>query len=92
MKATRAEVYRAIDGERAYQEAQHGNAKRHSGQPEMTPGEHILCMEECLAQARQAWYRPDGGTACLEFIRKVTALGVVAMELHGAPQRAGFEQ
>jgi hypothetical protein len=85
--ATRQEVYAAVDGERAYQDAQKGNAQRHEGQPEMTPGEYILCMEKCLHDAREAWYRPDGGKACLDFVHKVTALGVGCMELHGAPPR-----
>lgn len=80
-------VYVAVDSERDYQDAQRGNAKRHVGQPEMTPGEYILCMEKCLADAREAWYRPDGGTSCLPFVRKVTALGVACMEKHGAPPR-----
>lgn len=84
---SRAVVYAAVDSERDYQDAQRGNAKRHEGQPQMTPGEIILCMEKCLADARDAWYRPDGGTACLPFVRKVTALGVQAMELYGAPLR-----
>lgn len=84
---TRDEVYAIVDSERAYQEAQRGNAKRHAGQPDMTPGEHILCMEKCLADAREAWYRPNGGEACLEFIRKVTALGVACMEIHGGSPR-----
>lgn len=61
--------------------------KRHEGSPEMNTGEHILCMEECLARVRVAWYAPDGNVACLDHIRKVTALGVACMELHGAPRR-----
>lgn len=84
---TRIEVYNAIDGERSYQNEQRGNAKRHEDQPAMTPGEYILCMEKCLADARDAWYKPDGGVACMQHIRKVSALGVAAMELHGAPPR-----
>lgn len=83
----RNEVYKVIDGEREYQDLQLGNAKRHVNQPAMTPGEFILCMEKCLNDARNAWYKPDGGEACLEFVRKVTALGVQCMELHGAPER-----
>ncbi len=82
-----SEVLHAIHTERAYQQEQQGNAKRHEGQPAMTPGEYILCMEKCLADARDAWYKPNGGEASMEFIRKVTALGVAAMELHGAPPR-----
>lgn len=85
--ATRERVYEAIDGERDYQDAQKGNAKRHEGQPAMTPGEFILCMEKCLSDARTAWYAPDGGKACLDHVRKVTAVGVQCMELHGAPHR-----
>lgn len=87
MKATRAKVYNAIDSERDYQDAGRGNAKRHQDMPQMTPGEFILCMEECLKQAREVWYRPDGGQACLDSVRKVTALGVQCMEVHGAPFR-----
>lgn len=85
--ATRAEVYQAVDTERQYQDMQRGNAKRHEGQPPMTPGEIILCMEKCLADARTTWYTPDGGTGCLPHIRKVVALGVQAMERYGAPKR-----
>lgn len=87
MKVSRQEVYNVIDGERHYQDAQQGNAKRHENQPPMTPGEMILCMEECLQQARKAWYKPDGGANCLPFIRKVAALGIQCLERHGAPKR-----
>lgn len=90
MKATRSEVYVALDGERDYQEAGAGNARRHDGMPPMTPGELILCMEKCLADARTIWYSPDGGEKSLEYIRKVSALGIQAMELHGCPHRDGF--
>lgn len=88
MKATREQVFAAINTERAYQDAQLGNSKRHEGQPAMTPGEYILCMEKCLADARAAWYCPDGGVACLADIRKVASLGVSCMELYGAPVRS----
>ena len=84
----RIEVYKVVDGERDYQDAQTGNAKRHKDQPPMTPGELILCMEKCLSDARNAWYTPNGGVECLPFIRKVTALGVQTMERWGAPKRA----
>lgn len=84
---TRHDVFHALNTERDYQDAGKGNAKRHQGMPEMTPGEYILCMERCLNAAREAWYKPDGGAFCLEDIRKVTALGVACMELYGAPPR-----
>lgn len=83
----RESAYAAIDSERAYQDAGAGNAERHAGAAQLTPGELILCMEKCLADARDAWYKPNGGVACLDYIRKVSALGVQAMELYGAPPR-----
>lgn len=89
-EASEHDVLVAVASERAYQDAGAGNAKRHPGQPDMTPGEIILCMEKCLADARATWYRPDGGKACLHDIRKVVALGCQAMELHGAPKREGY--
>lgn len=89
--ATREQVYATVDSERRYQDAGAGNAQRHPDTDKaMTPGEFILCMEECLAHARAAWYKPNGGQASLPFIRKVTALGVHCMELHGAPPREGY--
>jgi len=87
---TQSLVIDAVLGERDYQDQQLGNAKRHEGQPPMTPGEYILCMEKCLQDARTEWYKPDGGKSCLDFVRKVTALGFGCMELHGAPRREGF--
>ena len=87
----RATVDDVIDSERQYQDKGRGNAQRHPAAPKaMSPGEFLLCMEECLAQARAAWYHPDGGEACLPYVRKVAALGVQCMELHGAPRREGF--
>lgn len=86
---SRHHVYHAIDTERAYQDAGRGNAQRHESAPKaMSPGEFLLCMEKCLADARDAWYRPDGAVACLPYVRKVAALAVQCMELHGAPPRA----
>lgn len=87
MKTPRSQVYAAIDSERDYQDAQRGNAKRHTDKPPMVPGEYILCMEKCLQDARDAWYKPDGGVACLDYIRKVAALGVACMEANGASPR-----
>jgi hypothetical protein len=91
MSVTREEVYKAVDSERDYQDAQRGNAARHEGYKagENHPAEFILYMEKCLADAREAVYKGStGANDCLQFVRKVTALGVACMEQHGAPQRA----
>ncbi len=87
MDTAQAKAFHAIITERRYQDAQRGNAKRHENMPPMTPGEYLLCMEKCMADAREAWYQPNGGVACLDHVRKVAALGVACMELHGAPVR-----
>jgi len=87
-KVSREDVYVVIDGERDWQDAGKGNAQRHEDRPEdLSPGEILLCMQKCLNDAIDAWYKPDGGTTCLPKIRKIAALGVQAMENYGAPER-----
>lgn len=89
----REAAYAAVDSERDYQDAGKGNANRHADAPDrLLPGEIILCMEKCLADARAAWYTPTGGKDCLPYLRKVTALGIQAMENYGAPRREGFKR
>jgi hypothetical protein len=95
--ANRDAVYAVIDGERDYQSAGQGNAAAHlnpvgrSNDP-MTPGEYILCMENYLLAARQAWnVGTVGGHLCLTPIRKVAGLAVACMEAHGAPPREGHD-
>lgn len=90
MMASRQEVYAIIDGERDYQDAGMGNARRHADMPDLTPGEMILIMEELLSQARAVWYKPDGGKECLHDIRKAAAVGVQMMERFGAPPRGSL--
>ncbi len=96
MRATRGEVYAALDSERAYQvhraEAVSGPG---TGEHQHSLGDFVLYIEDYLLQLRQQMSRiwtPDGGPApeALDTLRKVTALGVAAMEQHGAPKRKGF--
>lgn len=85
---TRNEAFAALNSERDYQDAGRGNAKRHeNAAPNLTPGECLFCIEEIAAQARAAWYKPDGGTAILPFMRKIGAVAVQCMENYGAPPR-----
>ena len=89
---SRADVYRAIDSERDYQEMR---VRRDQGNPFHSTEEFLLYMEDYLVEARKVASRtwgPEAKPAILEVIRKVTALGVACMEHHGAPQRAGFER
>ncbi len=96
MGATRAEVYAAIDSERDYQR---GRAEEVSG---IGSGEHrhsveefVLYMEDYMHELRNQLSRtwtPSGNAAdapaSLHTLRKVIALGVAALEQHGAPKRA----
>lgn len=86
----RSDVYAALDSERAYQEKCVQNS---DGNPFHSVEDFILFMEDYLHEARHIASRTWGPAAkpkTLEVLRKVTALGVACMELHGAPQREGF--
>ena len=80
MRATRFEVYTAIDGERQYQERV-WPGHRH------TVTEYTLYMQHYLTEAIRALSTQDGEAGGLNILRKVTALGVACMEENGAPPR-----
>ncbi len=82
----RSEVYKALDGERDYQKK--WQKCESEGMHELAA--YILFMEDYLAEARNQITRGAdelSGSKVLVSIRKVTALGVAAMEQHGAPLR-----
>ena len=95
MKATRTEVYQAVDGERDYQRK--WDTAESTGQHE--PAAFVLFMEEYLSEARRLESTCEKGNnrpafegeahheGSLDFVRKVVALGVACMEQHGAPRR-----
>lgn len=88
---SREQVFYALNTERAYQESR---IDKDSGSREHTVEDFILFMEHYLFEARRVastTWGPPAKPATLEFVRKVTALGVACMEKHGAPLRAGFE-
>lgn len=87
--ATRQEVYEVIDGERDYQDAMAGNAARETLETNRELPSAILLMEGYMDKLRAAWAKPspEGRLEALHIVRKVTALGVMAMEYHGAPAR-----
>jgi hypothetical protein len=88
--STREEVYSAIDSERNYQDrkgvANGGEPHRHELES------YVLYMDDYMtelkAQLSRIW-TSDGQppTAALNTLRKVVALGVAAMEQHGALHR-----
>lgn len=83
----RYQVYAAIDGERAYQDAGRGNAA--TDRLTVTVGEGIVLIEAYVDKARAAFAgpHPQGRAEALDIIRKVAALAVLTMEHNGAPRR-----
>lgn len=80
----RKQAYNALDSERVYQDRGLGNAK---GNGMKSVGEHILCMEKLLDDARRAWYKPDGTKDAMDHFRKIGAVAVAGMERHGVQFR-----
>ena len=94
---TRHDVYVAVNTERAYQDKRWNEHTTDSG------GKHevaafLTYMREYLRRAELLSSEiaddevagPDhifAGECALDMVRKVTALGVVCMEQHGAPER-----
>jgi hypothetical protein len=88
----RADVYAALDSERAYQDTR-WNESTTTSEGKHSLEEWIVYMEDYSAEAKHLLSRMSTQEAypkALEIIRKVTAMGVACMEQHGAPRREGF--
>lgn len=87
----RSLVYAAIDSERAYQIEMAAKIYDNPFSDENKPLEaFVLYMEDYLHECRSQLSRTWGMQAnelALNTLRKVVAIGVSAMEAHGAPQR-----
>ena len=98
-KNVRADVYEAIDGERAYQDKlwnldTTSSAGRHETAAFLTYMRVYLNRADLLSSTlADNEVAPEdhefAGECDLDFVRKVTALGIACMEQHGAPQRKG---
>jgi hypothetical protein len=82
---TRAEVYKAVDSERNYQDQLARN-----NVPEQTQLEHLTVIRRIVRDIEDAWYENPGHPP-LDYMRKIAAVAVKAMEQHGAPTRTGYE-
>jgi hypothetical protein len=89
--STREEVYQAIDGERDYQLAMaakaHGDPSNDSKKQLET---FVLYMDAYMTTLKHdlsTVWGPDAYVGPLNTLRKVVAIGVAAMEVHGAPKR-----
>lgn len=85
--ATREQVYAAIASEREYQNNL-GPERRAVHENRFTVGEWLVMMKTYVDKALTAWTDNPGTDAAVNVIRKVSAIGVAAMEEHGAPHRA----
>ncbi len=88
LKSNRQEIYNRIDGERKYQDEKWGTRRNANGTPdeEKPISEWLNYIEYHLSKAKERVYHLDDEGALNE-IRKVTTLGVRAMEIHGCPER-----
>jgi len=88
LKSNRQEIYNRIDGERKYQDENWSTRRTANGTPdeEKPIAEWINYIEYHLSKAKERVYHLDDEGALHE-LRKVTALGVRAMEIHGCPER-----
>lgn len=88
----RTEVYRLIDGERDYREQRWDNdTETRSGKGDVPDKEKSIAewlnyIEFHLDEAKHAVYALEPKKAKAS-IRKIAALAVCAMEIHGAPER-----
>ena len=90
LKMERKEVYKCIDGERDYQDKVWGTRRTLDNTPdeEKSVAEWVNYIEYHLGKAKDKVYHLDT-QAALEELRKVAALAVRAMEIHGTPERQG---
>lgn len=98
MKATRAQVYAALNSERSFQKhlAERAGTPRGEERPHSVEEFSVYMsdyMRELQHQLSRVW-TPSGAPSnvALATLRKITAMGVAAMEQHGAPLRAGFDK
>ena len=84
----RNEIYKRLDTERDYQDSRWDLREKFNSpvDEEKSVAEWILYMEHHLNNAKHFVYSLDESNALAE-IRKVTALGVRTMEIHGCPSR-----
>ena len=82
----RKDVYKLIDGERAYQLERHRNHPKPHMDEDHSVADWIVYMEYQIQEAKLQIYDLDIDRA-LESVRKITALGVACMEYNETPPR-----
>jgi len=88
IKMERTEVYKRLDTERLYQDLQWSTRRTLDGTPDeqKPPAEWINYIEYHIGKAKESVYMLNDQDALAE-IRKVAALAVRCIEIHGCPER-----
>jgi hypothetical protein len=81
----RADIYQRIDEERNYQDLNWNN-RDGIKDSEKSVSEWLIYIEHHLDSAKNANYRLNKEESLAE-LRKIAALAVCAMEVHGCPKR-----
>lgn len=91
MKATREQAYQAIDSERDYQmamaQAAHDDPSNDYTKSLETFATYMRHYQNELDKQLSTCWGPTAYDAPLNTLRKIAALAVAAMEVHGAPKR-----
>lgn len=88
----RWDVYKAIDGERDYQDAMRVGPDGRSDGRQKSVGDYLTLIRVYSAKADAAYSGNPGDGPSLQEIRKIAAICVQAMEVHGAPRRTAADQ
>ena len=87
-KTKREDVYKIIDGERAYQDTVRKEYEHDErDQLNISLAEWLLYIETQLNKAKAAVYALSDEATTMCIVRKITALGVACMENNGTPER-----
>jgi hypothetical protein len=92
LKMERREVYKRVDGERNYQDMRWNTNLREGDVPdeEKPVAEWLNYIEYHLSKAKDENYHLNKEASLAE-LRKITALAVRCLEIHGCPERISTE-
>lgn len=86
-KATRNEVYDAVDTERIYQSNVISQDPNRCMLIPKSVGDYIVMLSAYINRTQQTWCDTPGNEQTLHFIRKIAGIAVKCMEQHGAFKR-----
>jgi hypothetical protein len=86
-KTGRKAIYRAIDGERDYQDKMKVGLDGRTDGRQKSVGDYLALLDVYVRKAQDAYAGRPGDEPSLNEIRKVAAIAVQCMEGHGAPKR-----